>query len=110
MKRLFSIISTVMLLLAPEFVSGGQMMTGDAVFRKGENGVHTYRIPAIVQTKAGTVLAFAEARHNSGSDTGDIDLVLKRSTDGGKTWGPIITVWDDAENVCGNPSPVVDRV
>lgn len=109
MKRLFSIISTAMLLLAPEFVSGGQMMTGDAVFRKGENGVHTYRIPAIVQTKAGTVLAFAEARHNSGSDTGDIDLVLKRSTDGGKTWGPIITVWDDAENVCGNPSPVVDR-
>lgn len=99
----------VMLLLAPEFISGGQMMTGNAVFRKGENGIHTYRIPAIVQTKNGTILAFAEARHNSGSDTGDIDLVLKRSTDGGMTWEPIITVWDDAENVCGNPSPVVDR-
>ncbi len=98
-----------MLLLAPEFVSGGQAMTGKAIFHKGENGVHTYRIPAIVQTRDGTVLAFAEARHDSGSDTGDIDLVLKRSTDGGKTWGQVITVWDDAGNVCGNPSPVVDR-
>ncbi len=98
-----------MLLLATELVSGGQTLTQDVIFRKGENGIHTYRIPAIVQTQSGTVLAFAEARHNSGSDTGDIDLVLKRSTDGGKTWGPIITVWDDGGNVCGNPSPVVDR-
>ena len=55
------------------------------------------------------MLAFAEARKHSRSDTGDIDLVLRRSTDGGRTWGDIITVWDDAGNVCGNPAPVVDR-
>lgn len=109
MKRLLSIFSMVVVLLASEFVSGGQMMTGDIIFRKGENGIHTYRIPAVVQTREGTILAFAEARHNSGSDTGDIDLVLKRSTDGGKTWSPIITVWDDKDNTCGNPCPVVDR-
>ncbi|MBQ6284002.1 MAG: exo-alpha-sialidase [Bacteroidales bacterium] len=82
--------------------------TGDVVFQKGENGVHTYRIPAITRTRSGVLLAFAEARHNSGSDTGDIDLVVKRSVDGGKTWGEMITIWDDGKNVCGNPSPVVD--
>lgn len=81
----------------------------ETVFKKGDNGVHTYRIPSMVQTNEGTILAFAEARQNSRKDTGDINLVLRRSEDGGRTWGDIITVWDDAENVCGNPTPVVDR-
>lgn len=85
------------------------MMTGTMVYRKGESGIDTYRIPAIVETSRGTILAFAEARRNSGSDTGDIDLVVKRSTDGGKTWGEMITIWDDADNCCGNPAPVIDR-
>ena len=80
-----------------------------SVFSAGENGVHTFRIPAIVQTRSGVLLAFSEARWSDGGDTGDIDLVLKRSTDGGKTWGEMITVWDDEQNVCGNPCPVVDR-
>lgn len=78
------------------------------VFQKGESGYDTYRIPALIQTKLGTLLAFAEARKNGPGDTGDIDLVVKHSYDGGKTWGDIIKVWDDRENVCGNPSPVVD--
>lgn len=81
----------------------------DVLFRKGDNGVHTYRIPALVQANDGSIVVFAEARKNSGSDTGDIDLVARRSTDGGKTWSDIVTVWDDGENVCGNPCPVVDR-
>ena len=55
------------------------------------------------------MLAFAEGRKNSSSDSGDIDLVLKRSEDNGKTWSDIIIVRDDGVNVCGNPSPVVDR-
>ena len=79
------------------------------IFKKGDNGYHTFRIPALIQTQSGDILAFAEGRKNSGGDTGDIDLVMKRSTDGGKTWGEMSVVWDDAENVCGNPSPVVDR-
>ena len=87
-----------------------QAQDGDVVlFKKGDYNYHTFRIPALTQTKSGAILAFAEARKNSGSDTGDIDMVLKRSTDGGKTWSEMITVWDDAENVCGNPSPVVDE-
>lgn len=82
---------------------------GTDVFTAGEAGIHTYRIPALLMTRKGTILAFAEARHNSKSDTGDIDLVVKRSTDGGKSWSESLTVWDDSGNVCGNPCPVVDR-
>lgn len=79
------------------------------VFKKGMAGYCTFRIPAIVRTKDNTLLAFAEARRNNGGDSGDIDLVVRRSEDGGKSWGDIIVVWDDAENTCGNPAPIVER-
>ena len=80
-----------------------------ALFHSGEDGYHTYRIPALVVTNPGTILAFAEARKNSRRDHGDIDTVLKRSSDGGKTWEPLQLVWDDGPHTCGNPCPVVDR-
>ena len=80
---------------------------GVTVWRKGEAGVDTYRIPALVVAKNGDLLAFAEARHGSSSDTGDIDLVMKRSRDGGRTWSRTRTIWDDKRNTCGNPCPVV---
>ncbi|HRN47172.1 MAG TPA: sialidase family protein [Niabella sp.] len=78
------------------------------LYKSGENGYQCFRIPAIVTTTSGTLLAFAEARRNNCGDAGDIDLVLKRSSDGGKTWGPMQIVWNDGENTCGNPAPVVD--
>ena len=80
------------------------------LFASGEYGYHTFRIPAMTVTNNGTVLAFAEGRKNTGSVTGDMDMVLKRSTDGGKIWSPLQVVWDDQENTCGNPAPVVDLV
>ena len=79
------------------------------VFTAGQDGYHTYRIPALAVTTKGTVLAFAEARKKGTSDTGDIDVVLKRSTDGGKTFSPGQVVWDDQANTCGNPCPIIDR-
>jgi sialidase-1 len=79
------------------------------VFRSGEGGYHTYRIPALIETRKGTLLAFCEGRKNSDSDRGDIDLLLRRSPDGGKTWLPAQQVWNDGTNTCGNPCPVVDR-
>jgi sialidase-1 len=79
------------------------------VFVSGQGGYHTYRIPSLLVTKRGTLLAFAEGRKGSSSDAGDIDLLLKRSTDQGGTWQPTQTVWDDGANTCGNPCPVVDR-
>ena len=79
------------------------------IFKSGSEGYNTFRIPSIITTDSGVVLAFAEGRKNSSSDSGDIDLVLKRSIDGGKTWGDLIVIRDDSTNVCGNPSPVIDR-
>src|SRR5437016_3586415 len=79
------------------------------LFVAGEGGYHTYRIPALIVTGKGTLLAFCEGRKKSTSDTGDIDLLLKRSLDGGKTWQATQVVWDDGANTCGNPCPVVER-
>lgn len=79
------------------------------VFVSGEGGYHTYRIPALVVTTKGTVLAFCEGRKHSTSDTGDIDLLVRRSTDQGEHFAPPRVVWDDGPNTCGNPCPVVDQ-
>lgn len=80
-----------------------------AIFISGQEGYHTFRIPSLLVTPKGTVLAFCEGRKNSRSDSGDIDLVLKRSDDGGKTWSKLQVVWDDGPNTCGNPCAVADR-
>ncbi|MFJ8599716.1 exo-alpha-sialidase [Streptomyces shenzhenensis] len=74
----------------------------------GRAGYDTYRIPAVVRTRAGTVLAFAEGRHDGAGDSGAIDVVLRRSTDGGCTWGPLAVVAAGHGDTRGNPAPVVD--
>lgn len=79
------------------------------LFRGGEGGYAVYRIPTLAKTKSGALLAFAEGRSAGRSDRGEIDVVMRKSTDGGKTWGPLKIVWDDGLNTCGNPSPVVDQ-
>ncbi|MGR6913783.1 sialidase family protein [[Actinomadura] parvosata] len=77
-------------------------------FRQATDGYHTFRIPAAVVTRAGTVLAFAEGRRGSASDSGHIDLVLKRSSDGGRTWGgPQVVATEPQRGTAGNPAPVV---
>jgi sialidase-1 len=83
--------------------------TFNYIFRQRYEGYACYRIPALVRAKDGALIAFAEARRNSCSDIGDIDLVMKRSTDNGKTWGGIQKIWDDGANICGNPAPVLDE-
>jgi len=69
-----------------------------------------YRIPALVVTTKGTILAFAEARA-SGYDWGHIRIVVRRSEDDGKTWGPEIDTTNGKfpDSKVGNPVPVVDR-
>lgn len=79
------------------------------VFTSGQDGYHTYRIPAVIPAANGDLLAFCEGRKNAGSDSGDIDLLQKRSTDGGRTWSAPQLVWDDGANTCGNPCPVLDE-
>ncbi|MEZ4777639.1 MAG: sialidase family protein [Bacteroidia bacterium] len=80
------------------------------VFVNGESGYACFRIPAIICTEKGLLVAIAEGRKGGCSDTGDIDLVSKRSKDGGKTWSALQVIWDDHDNTCGNPAPVLDRV
>ncbi|NOU86312.1 hypothetical protein GC102_11070 [Paenibacillus sp. LMG 31460] len=75
----------------------------------GTEGYNTFRIPSLLTTRAGTLLAFAEGRKNSAADNGNIDLVLKRSFDQGRTWQPLQIVCDAGVDTCGNPTPVQDE-
>jgi sialidase-1 len=88
---------------------GAQLAVDVDVFRAGENGYHTYRIPSIIATRSGTLLAFAEGRRAGAGDAGDIDLLLRRSTDRGATWSPLRVIGDNGPNTFGNPCPVADR-
>lgn len=78
------------------------------VFVSGQEGHQSYRIPAIVTLKNGDLLAFAEGRVHDAGDFGDINIVLKRSSDKGKTWSNLQTVVDYDQFQAGNPAPVVD--
>ncbi|GAA1283897.1 hypothetical protein GCM10009634_31040 [Saccharothrix xinjiangensis] len=86
------------------------------LFKGGTGGYGCYRIPALVRTADDSLLAFAEAREPpSCADRGDIDVVVRRSTNDGRTWGPARVVLSgvpgDPEKpfTRGNPAPVVDR-
>lgn len=77
------------------------------LWEQGTGKYNNYRIPSIIVSKEGTLLAFCEGRE--AGDAGDIDLLLKRSEDNGATWSNEQIVWNDAQNTCGNPCPVVDE-
>jgi sialidase-1 len=84
------------------------------VFASATNGYFAYRIPAIETAPDGSLLAFAEARKYNLDDPGfgkqDIDLVLRRSTDNGQTWSPLVVIEDPGELwSAANPTTVVDR-
>ncbi len=79
------------------------------VFVSGADGYHTYRIPSLIVSKKGTLLAFCEGRKDSRADSGDVDLLLKRSADNGVTWRQQLTIWNDGTNTCGNPCAVLDE-
>lgn len=84
-------------------------MEEQSIFISGTDGYDTYRIPAIATVNDSVVLAFCEGRKAGRGDAGNIDMLCKRSEDGGRTWGASQVIWDDGENTCGNPCPVLDR-
>jgi sialidase-1 len=71
-------------------------------------GYTAYRIPVLVNAPDGSLLAIAEGRKNSTSDSGEIDIVSRRSTDGGETWGPLTLVTSHGTDTAGNPTIVTD--
>jgi sialidase-1 len=77
-------------------------------FTSGTDGYHTYRIPALTRAPDGTLIAFAEGRKNGGGDSGDIDIVCRRSLDGGATWGALQVVTAHGTDTAGNPTIVTD--
>ncbi len=71
---------------------------GVAVRNPGQDGIHTSRIPGLETTSKGTLIALYDARNERDDDLqGDIDIVINRSTDGGRTWGPVIKSIDMGE-------------
>ncbi|MFI6560881.1 exo-alpha-sialidase [Streptomyces sp. NPDC050534] len=101
-----TVLLTPLTALTPASAATG--CTSSLPYASGQDGYDTFRIPAAVTTGRGTVLAFAEGRHNSVGDTGHIDVVLRRSGDGGCTWGPLQVVAAGNGDTRGNPAPVVD--
>ncbi len=86
----------------------GEETTETVVFENSQDGYQCYRIPAIVAAPNGDLLAFAEARLTDCGDFGDVDMVLKRSTDQGKNWGRLEMAVDFGDAQAGNPAPVYD--
>ncbi|SEE57659.1 sialidase family protein [Jiangella alba] len=78
------------------------------LWSRGENGWVDFRVHAVDVTAAGTLLAFSEARVGTSADDGPKDLVLRRSTDGGRTWGPTTFIEEHHGGAWANPTPVAD--
>ncbi len=77
------------------------------VFDPAGSGYHTFRIPSVL-TRGELVLAFCEGRLHGSGDAGEIEIVLRRSLDGGQTWLPLQVVSAVPGKTCGNPTPVID--
>jgi sialidase-1 len=77
------------------------------VFEPAGTRYHTFRIPSIT-AQGDVLLAFCEGRLHSADDAGEIEVVLRRSLDAGRTWEPLQVVCAVPGKTCGNPVPVVD--
>ncbi|HEY0075271.1 MAG TPA: sialidase family protein [Abditibacteriaceae bacterium] len=78
------------------------------VFAAGKNGFPEVRIPSIVISKTGVLLAFAEGRKNL-RDQAENKIILRRSLNGGQTWLETKVIADDGKRPLNNPCAVVDR-
>ena len=78
----------------PEYEEGVIKTEEYGIFDMGDYGSFNYRIPSIVTTADGVVIAGADQRHDHWSDWGNIDTVVRMSTDQGQTWSDLTTVID----------------
>lgn len=105
--HLGQLLALASIILYPQ-ANAEQVLKFHDVFTGGEEGYHTYRIPAITSTKSGALLAFAEGRV-SRSDHAHNDIVMKRSRDNGATWEPVQVTASAGDNSLNNPCVVVVR-
>ncbi len=104
MKKLItlcSLFASLSLTAAPE-------VNRQVIYEAGTNGYFTYRIASMVATKEGSLLAFAAARKGKGGDWDPINIVMRRSTDRGKSWQPLQVVVEDGDLPCDNAMPITD--
>ena len=99
---------TVTLIIVFCFSNAAFSQSPVPVFISGTEGHKSYRIPSVIAAPNGDLLAIVEGRVNNSGDFGDINLVMKRSTDRGKTWSRLQTLVDNDSLQAGNPAPVVD--
>lgn len=101
-----------------EDVANARQRIGVALRNHNDDGVHTYRIPALTTSAKGTLLAVYDMRRRAGRDLQeDIDIGLSRSTDGGRTWESPRVIMDmgkygelpQEQNGCSDPGIIVDR-
>ncbi len=109
----FLLVSLALLLAVPFAVplhAAAPFLAKVDVFTAGQEGYKLYRIPGLVVTRRGTVLAYCEARKSDRGDWGQIDILLRRSTDGGKTWGPRTTLADVPGPKTKNPVALAQKL
>ncbi|MEJ2705129.1 MAG: sialidase family protein [Sedimentisphaerales bacterium] len=114
LQKYVALTALTCLLISPlrGAAGGKQEPLKTIVYESGTQGYHTYRIPALVVTPAGTLMAFCEGRKTSRSDHGDIDLMLRRSRDAGQTWDRQRIVYEEGDTkkiTIGNPCAAVDE-
>jgi sialidase-1 len=78
------------------------------LYEAGQDGYFTFRIASMVATRQGSLLAFAAARKGKGGDWDPINIVMRRSTDAGRSWAPLHVVAADGELPCDNAMPITD--
>lgn len=101
--------ASLICILIFSFLNGKSQHKPVPVFISGTEGYKSYRIPAILKLPNGDLLAFCEGRVNGAGDFGHVNIVMKRSTDKGKTWGSLQVVAENGDLQAGNAAPVVDR-
>lgn len=110
MRKPYRPVLSVMLLAA--LLRAGAAVAADpeffTVFRARPDGYKSIRIPSVVVTRQGVVLAFAEGRAADADQAGN-SIILKRSRDGGRTWLPLALIADDGANSLNNPTAVVEQ-
>ncbi len=80
------------------------------LFSPGDQPGREYRIPSMIVLPNDTILTFSESREDAMLDWGDIDIVMRKSIDGGKTWGNIEVIRDEGSHTAGNPCPLFDNI